>query len=312
MKSCIYCGNVISDNDIRCPYCGREQSVDRSRRRDSAQNAESAQGRPSEPKEDSLYTRRPTAPDETIMFDPHEVTNPQTQRQAPYSNDIYSNRSDCNEDADYDDYSDRFDRRSEQRNPDGQGKKDPNKPFIIGMSIAGAVILILILLLIDPLGWIRGGSVDPTVESTTMPSVTETQATSTPITSAPPLTEPSTQASTAATEPSATEEAPDEEITTEAPIVISSPVAGQWMTNVMVGGSKTAEDICTFRSDGTMNVTISDAEISIEGTYTVDGDKLTTSVSLLGNKGNCTYTYSIDGDKLTVTDSHGNQIVFIK
>ena len=108
------------------------------------------------------------------------------------------------------------------------------------------------------------------------------------------------------------EETTEEEYTTEPPIVISSPLSGIWMTNVVLGNGQVAEDICVFRGDGTMNVTIESAEISVEGTYTIDGDSITTSVTLLGGRNSNTYTYEIDGDKLTSTDSQGNQIIFQK
>lgn len=288
MKSCIYCGNVIDNKDERCPYCGREQLIDRRELMDTESE--------NDPRNNT------TVPQETILFDFDKLnTSGEIKTSAPEPNDIYSSRRDY-----IDDYKDS---RQTAQSPQ---KKEINKPFIIGMSIAGVIIVILIILLIIVAGG-NGSEPEPTVPST-LPVTTAVPETSIPITSAPPITEPTTEMTTVpeTTVGEEQEETTEEEYTTEPPIVISSPLSGIWMTNVVLGDGQVAEDICTFRGDGTMNVTIESAEISVEGTYTIDGDSITTSVSLLGSRASNTYTYTIDGDKLTSTDSQGNQIIFQK
>lgn len=293
MKSCIYCGNVIDNKDERCPYCGREQLIDRRE--------------PVRTEADDRPTNNIPVPQETILFDFDELNSSgDIKASAPESNDIYSNRSDYAERS-ADGYRDS---RQVTENPQ---KKEINKPFIIGMSVAGVIIVVLIILLIVVAGG-NGSEPEPTVPAT-LPVTTAVPETSIPITSAPPITEPTTEITTApetTTGEEEEEETTEEEYTTEPPIVISSPLSGIWMTNVVLGNGQVAEDICTFRGDGTMNVTIESAEISVEGTYTIDGDSITTSVSLLGSRTSNTYTYTIEGNKLTSTDSQGNQIIFQK
>lgn len=305
MKSCIYCGNVIDNKDERCPYCGREQLLDR---REPLKSDVPSQNPSAPAYDDRRININSPAPQETILFDFDKLNlSVEQPSKTPDSNDIYSNRRDLGDprmsDPDYG-YEDN---RQMDRMPQ---KKELNKPFIIGMSIAGVIIIILVILL-----FVVAGSNDSDPEPTEPASVPVTTAvpeTSIPITSAPPITEPTTEITTALETTDAEEETTEEEYTTEPPIVISSPLSGIWMTNVVLGNGQTAEDICTFRGDGTMNVTVESAEISIEGTYTVDGDTINTSISLLGSNASGTYSYTIDGNSLTTTDSQGNQIIFQK
>ena len=287
MKSCIYCGNVIDSKEERCPYCGREQQIDR---REAVQTESVNRNANPNP-----------VPQETILFDFDKLNTSEDIKTTPEADDIYSSRKDYLENY-----------RDNRQPAQAPQKKEMNKPFIIGMSVAGVIIVILIILLIVVAGG-KGDEEQPI--PSTMPMTTVVPETSIPITSAPPITEPTTETTTIE-ETTVGEEDPEEtteeEYTTEPPIVISSPLSGIWMTNVVLGNGQVAEDICVFRGDGTMNVTIESAEISVEGTYTIDGDSITTSVTLLGGRNSNTYTYEIDGDKLTSTDSQGNQIIFQK
>jgi hypothetical protein len=71
-------------------------------------------------------------------------------------------------------------------------------------------------------------------------------------------------------------------------------VVGTWVSD----NGKISE--ITFGEDGTGNLKKS-SEISVSMTYSVDGDKLTVTTDILGQKSETTYTYAISNGKLTLT-----------
>jgi uncharacterized lipoprotein YehR (DUF1307 family) len=71
-------------------------------------------------------------------------------------------------------------------------------------------------------------------------------------------------------------------------------VVGTWVSD----NGKISE--ITFSEDGTGNLKKS-SEISVSMTYSVDGDKMTVTTDILGQKSETTYTYSISNGKLTLT-----------
>jgi uncharacterized lipoprotein YehR (DUF1307 family) len=71
-------------------------------------------------------------------------------------------------------------------------------------------------------------------------------------------------------------------------------VVGTWVSDT----GKISE--ITFSEDGTGNLKKS-SEISVSMTYSVDGDKLTVTTDILGQKSETTYTYAISNGKLTLT-----------
>ena len=59
-----------------------------------------------------------------------------------------------------------------------------------------------------------------------------------------------------------------------------------------------------FKSNGEFSATA--IGITMNGTYKVDGDKLTTTIELLGQNQETANTYKIDGDKLTLYNTDGS------
>ena len=88
---------------------------------------------------------------------------------------------------------------------------------------------------------------------------------------------------------------------------------------VACGGSKsitgtwTVDDISKLelKDDGTGSISLGDS-ISLNITYTTEKDKLTITMSYLGQTESDEYTYTLKKGKLTLTDSSQTQITFVK
>lgn len=74
--------------------------------------------------------------------------------------------------------------------------------------------------------------------------------------------------------------------------------------------------IITFTDDGKVSVKGSDSgllsKLSIDGTYTTDGDKLTITYKVILVDTNLTYTFAVKGGTLTLTDEKGNSESYTK
>ena len=78
---------------------------------------------------------------------------------------------------------------------------------------------------------------------------------------------------------------------------------------VACGGSKSITG--TWTVDGTGSISLGDS-ISLNITYTTEKDKLTITMSYLGQTESDEYTYTLKKGKLTLTDSSQTQITFVK
>ena len=66
-----------------------------------------------------------------------------------------------------------------------------------------------------------------------------------------------------------------------------------------------------LKDDGTGSISLGDS-ISLNITYTTEKDKLTITMSYLGQTESDEYTYTLKKGKLTLTDSSQTQITFVK
>jgi len=80
-------------------------------------------------------------------------------------------------------------------------------------------------------------------------------------------------------------------------------IIGKWESVESIEGITMTYD---FQKDDKMVITMSG--ISVDGTYKLDGDKITMEMSVAGQKQELgTGTYKIDGDKLTITLENESQ-----
>lgn len=86
-------------------------------------------------------------------------------------------------------------------------------------------------------------------------------------------------------------------------------ILGTWSGESNVLGV-VAEYSFTFNEDGTGKMTAA-LDIGVAMTYTIDGDQLNITTSVLGISNTKTYTYAFDGDKLILNDG-SNQITLTK
>ena len=77
-------------------------------------------------------------------------------------------------------------------------------------------------------------------------------------------------------------------------------IVGTWNGEQSVLGV-VAKYSFTFNEDGTGNMT-SALDIGVAMTYTIDGDKLNITTSILGITNTKTYTYAFEGDQLLLTE----------
>lgn len=89
-------------------------------------------------------------------------------------------------------------------------------------------------------------------------------------------------------------------------------IVGAWEVTVTEGEATVTMEQ-TFLEDGTFKMSMAGQEaITLSGTYKIDGDKLTMTMTMNGTEETTTSTYKIDGDKMTVKDENGQEVVYTK
>ena len=86
----------------------------------------------------------------------------------------------------------------------------------------------------------------------------------------------------------------------------SKSITGTWT----VDGTDADISKLELKDDGTGSVSLGDS-ISLNITYTTEKDKLTITMSYLGQTESDEYTYTLKKGKLTLTDSSQTQITFV-
>ena len=87
----------------------------------------------------------------------------------------------------------------------------------------------------------------------------------------------------------------------------SKSITGTWT----VDGTDADISKLELKDDGTGSISLGDS-ISLNITYTTEKDKLTITMSYLGQTESDEYTYTLKKGKLTLTDSSQTQITFVK
>lgn len=87
----------------------------------------------------------------------------------------------------------------------------------------------------------------------------------------------------------------------------SKSVAGTWV----IEGTDSDISSLELKSDGTGKISLG-GSISLDLTYTTEKDKLTLTMSYLGQTESEEYTYSVKDKKLTLTDDSQTALTFVK
>jgi len=89
----------------------------------------------------------------------------------------------------------------------------------------------------------------------------------------------------------------------------TNSIIGEWEATQSIEGVELKIGM-TFNEDGTM--TTSSMGISVDGTYSISGDKITVKMTVAGIESTEVNTFRVEGDKLTIVSEEGVELVLTR